>query len=187
MNNVEKLVGRLMHKRRADFNLALVNRRELITTGKMRFASDSFKDGGIIPFTNRAEKENPNLSPELHWSRVPVGSEQLLIVVEDVDAPFAEPTIHMAAMLDPIMTKIPVGGMIAKNPELDFIAGRKGRIGYFGPRPLAGHGEHRYYFWLIALDKEYQAGEYDSFSALLPDLQGHVLAKNHFIGTAETK
>lgn len=187
MINIETMIGHVFHKRRADFDLALVNRREVKTTGRLTLASDSFKDGAIIPFTNRAEKGNPNLSPELHWGNVPVGTEQLLVVVEDVDAPFSVPTIHMAALLDPIMTKLAVGAMTAQNRELQFVPGRKGRIGYYGPRPLAGHGAHRYYFWLLALDAEYNVADYNTFADLIPALAGHVLAKNYIIGTAETK
>jgi Raf kinase inhibitor-like YbhB/YbcL family protein len=63
-----------------------------------------------------------------------------------------------------------------------------GKSGYGGPAPPRGHGPHRYFFRLFALDVEdlklpANAGRHELDRAIAP----HVLAKAEYMGTFERK
>ncbi len=51
----------------------------------MRLESDAFEDGGRIPAKYTCDGEN--ISPPLHISEVPEGTETLALVMDDPDAP----------------------------------------------------------------------------------------------------
>lgn len=65
----------------------------------MRLASESFRDGGVIPgrcgFAIKAPRGKitlgRNRNPELHWSEVPEGTRSLVLSCIDVDAPSPKP------------------------------------------------------------------------------------------------
>jgi phosphatidylethanolamine-binding protein (PEBP) family uncharacterized protein len=60
-----------------------------------------------------------------------------------------------------------------------------GGYGWFGPRPPAGHGVHRYYFQVFALDDWLEMGPDTPLHELLNALKGHTLAKGEMMATYE--
>jgi phosphatidylethanolamine-binding protein (PEBP) family uncharacterized protein len=69
-----------------------------------------------------------------------------------------------------------------ENTKIKFIPNRN-RLGYFGPRALPGHGIHRYWFHLYALDEIILSGlSISCFDELIPYLDGHVIASAHLEG-----
>lgn len=84
-------------------------------------------------------------TPRLSVAGVPPEAVELAIVCHDPDAPMPAGFTHWTLY-----------GLSAKDGEIDASAGRPGPnddggIGYVGPFPPAGHGLHRYYFWVYAL------------------------------------
>jgi phosphatidylethanolamine-binding protein (PEBP) family uncharacterized protein len=59
-----------------------------------------------------------------------------------------------------------------------------GHRGYAGPRPIPGHGPHRYRFLVFALDVPV-AESVTKAKALLTQMAGHVLARGVLTGTYE--
>ncbi len=62
-----------------------------------------------------------------------------------------------------------------------------GRTGYGGPCPPIGHGPHRYFFTLYALDKEIDLDSSAPIEDLLQAIENHILAKAVLMGKYERK
>src|SRR4051794_39570502 len=54
--------------------------------------STAFTDGHPIP--RRHTEDGEDLSPQLSWSGLPPGTVELALIVDDPDAPRAEPWVH---------------------------------------------------------------------------------------------
>jgi phosphatidylethanolamine-binding protein (PEBP) family uncharacterized protein len=67
------------------------------------------------------------------------------------------------------------------HPSIRFIPARRGRKGYFGPRPLPRHGLHRYGFHLYALDHALP-DPLTGLDDVLAAAAGHVLADGFLEG-----
>jgi Raf kinase inhibitor-like YbhB/YbcL family protein len=116
----------------------------------MELHSTSFKAAAKIPPQFTCEGEN--ISPPLTWTDVPEGTKSFALIVEDPDAPKGTFTHWIAYNIPPALTGLApdAGG----KPD-GFIPGKNdfGKLGYGGPCPPPGHGDHRYFFHLFALDK----------------------------------
>lgn len=163
---------------------------------EIRFGSSTFDDGEAIPKRNSASGDN--VSPDLRWSGLPEGTESLALVVRDPDAPGPEPFIHWVVYGIPADAGgLPEGlstNAVLRSP--DEIAGTlqgptdAGGTGYFGPRPPAGSGAHRYIFTLYALDTgPDQPGLEPGLdeAELMDAIDGHVLAEEELLGLYERK
>ena len=155
----------------------------------IQLASSAFDPGTIIParFTGDGE----DLSPQLEWSGLPPGTAELALIVDDPDAPRAEPWVHWllygipatAAGLAEGISGDPAGLQVAgglREGKNDF-----GRPGYGGPAPPRGHGVHHYQFRLYALDAPLILEAGATKSELLRAMSGHVLAEGLLVGTYE--
>ncbi|WP_420038409.1 YbhB/YbcL family Raf kinase inhibitor-like protein [Leucobacter komagatae] len=162
----------------------------------MRLWSTSFVDGSAIPDAHAGVGVGQNLSPALSWSGVPELTQELLLVIEDLDVPLPRPLLHTIALLSPTPTRISGAGSAASGRllegELDtsdgvrFVPTRFKRTGYQGPRPLPGHGPHRYDFHLYSLDRACPpARTWSNISTLLQGVSGHVTASGHLRGTMQ--
>ena len=120
----------------------------------VEITSEAFAEGARIP--RRYTCEGEDVSPQLSWGEVPDGAKSIALIADDPDAP-AGTWVHWVIYglppdsrgLDeglPTSDSLPSGARQGTN---DF-----GRAGYGGPCPPPGHGTHRYYFKLYALDIE---------------------------------
>ena len=150
--------------------------------------SHDFVDGGAIPLEHGARHiRGRNMSPHLAWSPPPAGTAQLLLVVEDIDVPFARPAVHCLALIDPAVEHLGPGALAAQRPAAGVRALRStiGR-GYQGPAPIKGHGPHHYTFQLFALSSPVcTAADRSRPRALLSSLTTPVLARGRLTGTFE--
>lgn len=144
-------------------------------------SSPSFLNGGQVP--KQFTCEGADVSPELHWSSPPPGTQSFALITDDPDAPAGTWT-HWLIFNLPAQTtalsenvakvdQLPTGGSQGRN---DF---RK--IGYSGPCPPAGK-PHRYFFKLYALDKKLDLKPGASKQELEQAMQGHVLGQAEFFG-----
>ncbi len=126
------------------------------TTMSLTLSSTAFAGGKPIP--RRHSGDGEDLSPPLSWSGVPSSARELALIVDDPDAPTKEPWVHW------VIYKIPVGteGFAEGVPPIGHpgypptaLQGKNswGSFGYRGPAPPKGHGVHRYFFKLYALDR----------------------------------
>lgn len=144
----------------------------------LELTTPAFQNNTEIPDRHCSLDLGPNLSPEFHWKGIPAETQSLVLIMEDCDVPFAEPGIHMVAVFSPEITEFAEGRLSPDGPEVRFVPGRRGRTGYFGPRPFPGHGVHHYRLGLFALDTRLPADRsWSDLAELSPDAQGHVLAR----------
>jgi Raf kinase inhibitor-like YbhB/YbcL family protein len=142
---------------------------------------------GRLP--DRHSAYHDNISPPLRWTSVP-DVKAWAIVVEDPDAPRELPFVHwMVWNIRGELNAIPEGlGNDARliTPQ-GAIQGRNdmGGYGWFGPRPPAGHGVHRYYFQVFALNDLIEMGPDTPLNELLNALKARTLAKGELVGTYE--
>jgi Raf kinase inhibitor-like YbhB/YbcL family protein len=113
----------------------------------MELSSSAFAGGQPIPQRHSCEGED--LSPPLSWTDVPEGTSALALMVDDPDAPSGTFTHWLAWGLDPAAGGLAEGQAAPLEGRNDF-----GQTGYRGPCPPPGHGPHRYFFRLHALDEE---------------------------------
>ena len=113
--------------------------------------SSAFTEGQRIP--KRYTCEGEDLSPPLTWSGAPEGTKSFALLCDDPDAPMGT-WHHWAAYDIPASTSelkegYPSDAVVGPVHQAvtDF-----GRTGYGGPCPPPGHGTHRYFFKLLALD-----------------------------------
>lgn len=150
----------------------------------------AFVDGASIPVQHTGDGEDT--SPPLHWADVPRSTSSFALLMEDPDAPQTEPWVHWVAWGIPGDCRS-LGGSIPRS----FIVGdpegmRQGlnswpedNVGYRGPAPPKGHGRHRYYFRLYALDTIPELDREATKEQLLQAIDGHVLAWAELMGTYE--
>lgn len=98
-----------------------------------------------------------DVSPPVEVSGVPVEVESLALVLEDPDAPGAEPFVHWLLWNVPAeTTEIPEG--VPQRATVDSLAGAAqgtndfGAVGYRGPCPPAEDDPHSYRLTVAALD-----------------------------------
>jgi phosphatidylethanolamine-binding protein (PEBP) family uncharacterized protein len=179
-------LGRLLRNRRAGDESSIRHRAGLAAAHELQITSPSFVHDGTIPDRHSGPGRGENTSPALAWSAVPEGTAQMVLVIEDVDVPMKRPIIHTAALFSPTITHFDEGALVPGNADLRYIPTLLGRAGYSGPRPLPGHGPHRYLFHLFALDLAVPADRtLAGLNDLLPSIDGHVIAHGFLRGIQE--
>jgi Raf kinase inhibitor-like YbhB/YbcL family protein len=140
--------------------------------------STAFEDGAAIPRLYSCEGED--LSPPLAWSETPEEAKSLALIVDDPDAPSGTFVHWLAWGIDPRS-----GGLLEGESASSEGTGGFGESGYRGPCPPPGHGPHRYFFRLYALDQQLDLAPGASREELEGATQGHVLAGAELVGTYE--
>jgi len=156
-----------------------------------QLTSPAFADGERIPTKYTGEGED--VSPPLAWSGLPEETKELLLICDDPDAPTDEPWVHWVIYRIPATaTELPEG--IPRKPRLTDPPGAfQGKnswkmgetIGYRGPMPPPGHGTHRYFFKLCALEAHLAVEPGLDKRTILQEMHDHVLAEALLIGTYE--
>lgn len=138
--------------------------------------SPAFADGNVIP--TQFTCDGNDAPPPLLVSDPPEGTRSFAIIMDDPDAPKGTFTHWLAY-------DVPADGT-----ELKTTAGRTlrndfGRSGYGGPCPPHGHGSHRYYFTVYAVDVPALEVAGQSREDLEAALAGHTLDKVRMMGRYE--
>ncbi len=147
--------------------------------------SPAFVHNGPMPA--RLTCDGRDLSPQLHWSGMPAGTQSLALIVDDPDAPDpAAPRmtwVHWVLYnMPPTATGLSEGVMArALPPGTREGLNDWGRTGYGGPCPPIGR--HRYFHKLYALDTELPDLGRATKAALEQAMAGHVLASTELVGT----
>lgn len=161
---------------------------QLAGPAALTLTSSAFEAGGPIP--DQYTPQGQNVSPDLSWAGVPAAARELVLVVEDPDAPFPQPFVHWILHRIPTsFTSLPVGlpGERALGQLGGAVQGTNDAKtrGYFGPQPPLGHGVHHYHFQLFALDTQLSVGPDSTLDELKQAMAGHVLAFGERVGTYE--
>ena len=150
--------------------------------------SDAFVDGDPIP--NRFTCDGEDISPPLSWNNLPIGTESLVLIVDDPDAP--DPAAPRMVWDHWVLYNLPATcsglpeGVASDNLPEGTGEGINswGRIGYGGPCPPIGR--HRYFHRLYALDIRLppELGNPGKDDLLLA-MDEHILAHAELVGTYE--
>jgi Raf kinase inhibitor-like YbhB/YbcL family protein len=141
-------------------------------------SSEAFEHGGEIPRRHTCEGED--ISPALSWSDPPARTRALALIVDDPDAPRGTFTHWVAWNVEPMAGGLGEGESAPGEGRNDF-----GASGWSGPCPPPGHGAHRYFFRLHALDAEVRVGSRAGRRELERAIAGHVLATAELMGSYE--
>lgn len=151
-------------------------------TQTLKLESPAFKNGEMIPQKYTCDGED--VSPPLRWSGVPENAKELVLIVDDPDAP-GKTWVHWVvydippsetSLIENVTRKVELAHQ-PKQGANDFK-----RPGYGGPCPPSG--THRYYFKIYALDVTTSfAKVFPNKDDMLQAISGHVLAQGELMGT----
>lgn len=179
-------LGSALRSRRAGEAGTIARQPALASPATITVTSSAFAEGGEIPDRFCGLGIGRSISPALAWEGVPGGTRRLLIVLEDLDHPTASHTgILSAAVLesDGPDGALPEGWFSRGNPALTWLADYRGRRGYRGPRPLPGHGTHRYVWHVFAIDTPITPAPGADLATFVRMLSGRVTARGQLTGT----
>jgi Raf kinase inhibitor-like YbhB/YbcL family protein len=138
--------------------------------------SPAFADGQPVP--REFTCDGNDAPPPITIADPPAGTKSFALIMDDPDAPKGIFTHWLAY-------DIPVDGTVLRSTAGKTLKNDFGRNGYGGPCPPPGHGTHRYYFTVYALD----AATLDLPGTTRDDLEaaikGHALGKAAFMGRYE--
>lgn len=145
--------------------------------------SADFPHGGAMPLRHAGEGVGDNRSPALSWQGLPPNATHWLLLCEDPDVPMAHAITHALAWGPSSRNALPEGAL---NPgqvpeDVTLAPNGLGRTGYDGPRPLPGHGPHRYVFQLYAVNAEPPADLLRE-ATLTAWLRAHAVARGRLDG-----
>jgi len=151
----------------------------------MVLKSSAFKDGAAIPAKYTAK--GADISPPLSWEGAPSGTQSLVLIVDDPDAPDPRAPkmvwVHwVLCNIPPETTSLPEGVKSSDLPA-GTVEGVNdwGRTGYGGPNPPIGR--HRYFFKLYALDTVFAGLKRPTKADVMKAMKGHILAQATLVGT----
>ncbi|MCW5982814.1 MAG: YbhB/YbcL family Raf kinase inhibitor-like protein [Bryobacteraceae bacterium] len=149
-----------------------------------RLTVEGFNEGDVIPRQHTCE--GPDTSPALRWEGAPGQTRSFALIMDDPDAPVGTWNHWLLWNIPADTTNLAAGyraGDVGIDGVNDF-----GRTGYGGPCPPKGHGPHRYFFKLYALDLEVLGAKPKAKRIELDiALRGHVLEEAQYIGRYERR
>lgn len=184
-----------MNRNRRDFLIVLILLLLLFTffpfgkaaiatnTDQFILKSPSFTEGSRIPKKYTCEGEN--ISPELIWENLPVGTVSLVLICEDPDAPVGIWTHWVLYNIPARLHSIPEN----LNSQKELISQEKilvgindfKKLGYGGPCPPPGK-PHRYFFRLFALNIKLDLKTGLNRDQVLAAIKEHILKETQLIG-----
>jgi Raf kinase inhibitor-like YbhB/YbcL family protein len=145
-------------------------------------SSESFVDGQRLPVDFTCEGKN--ISPHIRWGSIPTGGKSFALICDDPDAP-SKMFVHWVVFDIPAnVNELSAGTLAVKELENGALQGVNdmGKVGYGGACPPRGHGVHRYFFTVYALDCKLGLQPGATRAELDAAMQGHILAKGCIIG-----
>jgi Raf kinase inhibitor-like YbhB/YbcL family protein len=148
---------------------------------KMELRSPAFESGGRIPAKHTGE--GPDVSPALAWSDAPAATRAFALFCHDPDAPVLSGGGY--GFVHWVLYNIPASVAQLAEGAKQFTSGRTdfGKQAYGGPMPPPGHGTHRYYFWILALNQDLALAPGLTLSQLLEKVEPHLLGMSRLVGT----
>lgn len=181
LESVPAWLGKAFKNARAGHaKLAVARFADETTLGRGGFSltSAAFADGGELDPCFTADEEDA-VAPPLEWTAPPPGSQELVLVVEDPDAPAPEPFVHWLVWgLKPQKGQLLEGEAPPRVGKNSFQNSE-----WLLPDPPIGHGPHDYVFQLFALDLPLTLMPGAGRSELFDAMRGRVVAAAVLTGT----
>jgi hypothetical protein len=187
---IARMIGKALRGVRAgDKHLAWNDAALVAVPANIDLLSSAFADAQPMPRRYAGDGVGDNVSPPLRWSGVPEDAAELVLIMQDPDAPLPRPVVHLIATGIAPRTSGLAEGALNAPVSAGIALGRAsfGRRGYAGPRPVPGHGPHRYIFQLVALRQPLALTAAPDLRALLAALRGNAIARGRLTGTFEQR
>ena len=159
--------------------------KNILGGGDMEISSIAFKDGEKIPIQYvMPGAGGKNISIPLAWKNVPAGTKSFCLSIVDPH-PVAQNWVHWLVInIPPQITSIDEGASKKKIPQGSVeLKNSFGDIGYGGPQPPKGTGDHPYVVTLYALTVEkLDLGVNTSLSAFKKAIEGKVIGSTSITG-----
>jgi Raf kinase inhibitor-like YbhB/YbcL family protein len=185
---VSEFPGRFLRGVRAGEAKLVWHRPELAGEETIMLSSSTFVAHQPLPRRAAGKGVGENVSPALEWNGVPPSAQQLVLVIEDPDAPTPRPFVHTIVAIIPDLTELAEGVLSAAAAPsgVVFYRGSLGFSGYQGPRPVPGHGPHSYAFELFALSARLGLDASTAIPrTIFAAMAGRVIARGRLDGTYE--
>lgn len=150
-----------------------------VKTRTLAITSTAFAMGARIPPTYTCE--GTDRSPPLAWDGAPEGTRSFALIVDDPDAPAGTWVHWLAWDMAADATELREDVKPTDSPPTQGL-NSFGKPGYGGPCPPVGHGAHRYFFRLYALDKQVGLPPTATRAEVEAAMDGHVLARAELMG-----
>lgn len=143
---------------------------------RFELTSADVADGAQLPARHRSGRMQvaggEDVSPQLSWSGFPEGTKSFAVTCYDPDAPTQSGWWHWAVLNIPTdCTTLPTDAGNPDAPGLPqgalTLRNDAGFAGYLGAAPPEGHGDHRYFFVVHAVDVDRLDVDADATPALL--------------------
>jgi Raf kinase inhibitor-like YbhB/YbcL family protein len=165
--------------------ILLLNQKNVLGGEAMEISSSAFKDGEKIPIQYvMPGAGGKNISIPLAWKNVPAGTKSFCFSIVDPH-PVAQHWVHWLVInIPPQVTSIEEGASKKKMPKGSVeLKSSFGDIGYGGPQPPKGTGDHPYVVTLYALNVEkLDLGVNTSLSAFKKAIEGKVIGSASITG-----
>jgi Raf kinase inhibitor-like YbhB/YbcL family protein len=165
--------------------ILLFNQKNILGGEAMEVSSAAFKDGERIPIQYvMPGAGGNNISIPLAWKNIPVGTKSFCLSIVDPH-PVAQNWVHWLVINIPTqVTSIEEGASKKKMPRGSIeLKNSWGEIGYGGPQPPKGTGDHPYVVTLYALNVEkLDLGVNTSLSAFKKAIEGKVIGSASITG-----
>jgi Raf kinase inhibitor-like YbhB/YbcL family protein len=165
--------------------ILLLNQKNVLGGEAMEISSSAFKDGEKIPIQYvMPGAGGKNISIPLAWKNVPAGTKSFCLSIIDIH-PIAQNWVHWLIINNPPqVTSIEEGASKKRMPQGSVeLKNSWGDIGYGGPQPPKGTGDHPYVVTLYALNMEkVDLGVNTTLSAFKKAIEGKVIGSASITG-----
>lgn len=141
----------------------------------MKISSSAFQAQQNIPVKYTCDGQNIN--PPLSFANVPNGTQSLVLIVDDPDAPSGTWTHWTLWNINP-----QIAGIDENSVSPGAVQGKTsfGKPGWGGPCPPSG--THRYFFKLYALDANLNLSDSADAQGLQDTMRDHIIESAELIG-----
>jgi len=187
-DKINKLLHLLIDMRGIDFIIFIimfivmfvsgcVNNFQTIKRGVsvMKIYSPEFKDNSFIP--KKFTCDGMDINPRLLFEDIPEGTESLVLIIDDPDAPTGTWVHWVLFNIPKNVTDIPEDA-VPDNAIQGLNSWSKNNYG--GPCPPSGM--HRYFFKLYALDILLELDDTATKKDVEQAMQGHIIEKAEYVG-----
>jgi Raf kinase inhibitor-like YbhB/YbcL family protein len=174
LEHVPAWLGKALRNVRAGHGklaIAKLGGESLLHRDGFTLRSAAFADGEELDPSFTADEEDA-VAPPLEWTAPPPGAQELVLVVEDPDAPTPEPFCHWL-----VWGLAPQKGQLLEGESPPRVGKNSfGNSEWLLPDPATGHGPHDYVFQLFALDSPLSLMPGATRGDLLEAMKGRVIA-----------
>jgi Raf kinase inhibitor-like YbhB/YbcL family protein len=183
-------LGVLLRNRRAGQHTLVWARPDLLAPENFTLTSTAFDHGAPIPDKHRGRLRGESISPALSWTQPPVGTVELVLIVQDPDVPFGKPATHALTLgIDPSLDGLAENALTNPSPVPGIRHGKGplGHRGWAGPLPIRSHGPHAYVFQLFAVDQATGLPDDFTLDDVIAAIKGHAIGRARLDGTYEIR